>query len=192
MLKDIDDRQMPLLDHLVELRNRLIYSFAAIFAGFLVCYLFSEQIYAFLVRPLAELTAGDAGRLLAELEERLASSAAADLYALADELAAAGPELAEAAAADAATPPPELLDHPTAFAEDRRQHTPSALEDAAARLGFRSVALRALHPHPLPPAVEPLAPRFYNRLALAWQRPLETSPLALAFCTAFVAVFEKG
>ena len=51
--------------------------------------------------------------------------------------------------------------------------------------------MRALHPHPLPPALEPLAPRVYNRLALAWQRPLERSPVGLAFCTAFVAAFER-
>ena len=52
--------------------------------------------------------------------------------------------------------------------------------------------LLALHPHPLPPALERLAPRLYNRLALAWQRPLERSPLGLAFSTAFVAVFERA
>ena len=43
----------------------------------------------------------------------------------------------------------------------------------------------------LPPALEPLAPRTYNRLAQAWQRSLERSPAGLAFSTAFVAVFER-
>ncbi len=62
MLKDIDDRQMPLLDHLIELRNRLMYSCIAIFVGFAICYFFAEQIYAFLVRPLADVIAGDEGR----------------------------------------------------------------------------------------------------------------------------------
>ena len=57
--------------------------------------------------------------------------------------------------------------------------------------GFRPVEVLALHPHPLPPALESLAPRVYNRLALAWQRPLERSPAGLAFCTAFVAVYER-
>ena len=52
--------------------------------------------------------------------------------------------------------------------------------------------LLALHPHPLPPALEPLAPRTYNRLADAWQRALERSPAGLAFSTAFVAVFERA
>lgn len=62
MLKDIDDREMPLLDHLVELRNRLMYSAAALLIGFLVCYFFAEHIYAFLVRPLARIYEGQTGR----------------------------------------------------------------------------------------------------------------------------------
>jgi sec-independent protein translocase protein TatC len=62
ILKDLDDRQMPLLDHLVELRNRLMYSIIAIFLGFVVCYFFAEDIYAFLVRPLADIYQGQTGR----------------------------------------------------------------------------------------------------------------------------------
>jgi sec-independent protein translocase protein TatC len=53
---------MPLLDHLIELRNRLMYSCVAIMIGFLICYFFSEQIYAFLVRPLADIYQGQTGR----------------------------------------------------------------------------------------------------------------------------------
>ena len=55
LIKDIDEREMPLLDHLVELRNRLMYSAAAVLIGFLVCYLFAAHIYEFLVRPLAKM-----------------------------------------------------------------------------------------------------------------------------------------
>ncbi|GBD43480.1 Sec-independent protein translocase protein TatC [bacterium HR40] len=55
LIKDIDDREMPLLDHLIELRNRLLYSVVAIFIGFVVCYFFADKIYAFLTRPLAEV-----------------------------------------------------------------------------------------------------------------------------------------
>ncbi|HET6469354.1 MAG TPA: twin-arginine translocase subunit TatC [Geminicoccaceae bacterium] len=62
MLKDIDDREMPLLDHLVELRNRLMYSVIAIVLGFLVCYFFAQEIYNFLVRPLAAVYEGQTGR----------------------------------------------------------------------------------------------------------------------------------
>jgi sec-independent protein translocase protein TatC len=48
---------MPLLDHLVELRRRLVYSVLTIVVLFGICYYFSEHIYAFLVKPLADITA---------------------------------------------------------------------------------------------------------------------------------------
>ncbi len=62
LIKDLDDRQMPLLDHLIELRNRLMYAAGAILAGFLVCYFFADHIYGFLVQPLAEIYQGQTGR----------------------------------------------------------------------------------------------------------------------------------
>jgi len=62
VLRDIDDREMPLLDHLIELRNRLMYSVIAIFLGFVFCYLFSEEIYRFLMQPLADIYEGQTGR----------------------------------------------------------------------------------------------------------------------------------
>jgi sec-independent protein translocase protein TatC len=57
----IDASRAPLLDHLVELRRRLLWSFGALFAGFLVCFNFAREIFAFLVQPL--LAAGQ-GRLV--------------------------------------------------------------------------------------------------------------------------------
>jgi len=50
-----DSAKMPLLDHLIELRDRLIKSFAAVIVLFVICYVFSDHIYAFLVHPLAEV-----------------------------------------------------------------------------------------------------------------------------------------
>ncbi len=47
---------MPLLDHLVELRRRLVYSLVTIVILFFICYYYSDNIYAFLVKPLAEIT----------------------------------------------------------------------------------------------------------------------------------------
>ena len=48
MIKEIDDTKAPLLDHLLELRTRLIHSLVAIFVLFIACYIFAENIYAFL------------------------------------------------------------------------------------------------------------------------------------------------
>jgi len=62
MTEDTEEKRMPLLDHLVELRSRLIYSFAAFIIAFFVCYAFAEPIFAFLVEPLASLTEGEPGR----------------------------------------------------------------------------------------------------------------------------------
>jgi SAM-dependent methyltransferase len=138
----------------------------------------------------AETLDDGARGLLDELRESLAQTSDDDLHALALSLADVGNELRAAVEADRAQPPPELHDHVRAFQRGRRQHTPAEVADVAAQHGFVHVETLALHPHPLPPALEPLAPRTYNRLALAWQRPLERSPAGLAFCTAFVAVFE--
>lgn len=51
----INDKPMPLLDHLLELRRRLMWSIGAFFIAFLVCYFFSGRIYDFLAAPLAEI-----------------------------------------------------------------------------------------------------------------------------------------
>lgn len=42
-----------LTEHITELRKRILWSFTAMIAGTIVCYLFKEHIYAFLVEPLA-------------------------------------------------------------------------------------------------------------------------------------------
>jgi sec-independent protein translocase protein TatC len=59
---DLDDGKMPLLEHLVELRQRLLYSFIGMIVAFLLCYSVAGPIYNFLVQPLADATAGQAGR----------------------------------------------------------------------------------------------------------------------------------
>ena len=51
----INDKPMPLLEHLIELRSRLLWSGAAFLLCFLVCYHFSTQIYSFLAEPLAHI-----------------------------------------------------------------------------------------------------------------------------------------
>ena len=57
---------MPLLEHLVELRNRLLKSVIAIIILFFIFFAFKEHIYAFLVQPLADILAerGGARRMI--------------------------------------------------------------------------------------------------------------------------------
>ena len=49
---EIDESQAPLLDHLIELRNRLLWCVGALLVTFFVAYYFAETIFAFLVQPL--------------------------------------------------------------------------------------------------------------------------------------------
>ncbi len=51
-VSEIDQSRAPLLDHLVELRRRLLYCVVAVVAAFAVAFYFSEDIFAFLVQPL--------------------------------------------------------------------------------------------------------------------------------------------
>ncbi len=62
----IHDKPMPLLEHLVELRRRLLWSAVAFILAFLVCYHFSGPIYFFLTRPLAHamIAKGEQPRLI--------------------------------------------------------------------------------------------------------------------------------
>lgn len=48
---EIEASRAPLLDHLVELRKRLIICVAAVIVGFVICFAFSPQIYYFLLHP---------------------------------------------------------------------------------------------------------------------------------------------
>jgi sec-independent protein translocase protein TatC len=49
---ELEDTRAPLLEHLIELRKRLIWSFLALGAAFLICLYFAKPIFAFLVQPL--------------------------------------------------------------------------------------------------------------------------------------------
>lgn len=53
---EIDASRAPLLDHLIELRRRLLYCIVALVLAFGISYFFAENIFAFLVQPL--LSAG--------------------------------------------------------------------------------------------------------------------------------------
>jgi sec-independent protein translocase protein TatC len=48
---EIEGSRAPLMEHLVELRHRLIVSLVAYGVAVVICYLFSQQLFQFLVRP---------------------------------------------------------------------------------------------------------------------------------------------
>lgn len=55
----------PLQGHLLELRRRLMWSFVAMIAGTAICFLFVEELYSFLIQPLASAMDGnDTQRLI--------------------------------------------------------------------------------------------------------------------------------
>jgi len=55
-------KKMPLLDHLVELRQRLLYASIALAVAFAICFYFEKQIFNFLAQPLADLLLRETGR----------------------------------------------------------------------------------------------------------------------------------
>ena len=57
----IDDKPMPLLDHLVELRTRLMWAMGTLFVTVVGCYFFSTHIYAFLAQPLVDILTAQSG-----------------------------------------------------------------------------------------------------------------------------------
>jgi len=57
-MKDIDDTKAPLMEHLIELRKRLIMCLLALAAAFFICLYFARDIFAVLVRPLLEAGQG--------------------------------------------------------------------------------------------------------------------------------------
>ncbi len=51
----MDEKKLPLTAHLQELRKRLILSFIAIGAGFILCYAFADSIFNILAAPLIKM-----------------------------------------------------------------------------------------------------------------------------------------
>jgi sec-independent protein translocase protein TatC len=57
---EIDASKAPLMDHLIELRQRLIYALVAVFACFIVCFFLAKEIYNILVQPYRWAAGADA------------------------------------------------------------------------------------------------------------------------------------
>ena len=57
---DIEASKAPLMDHLVELRSRLIKALAAFLVMFLICFFFAKNLYNALVVPYTQVAGPDA------------------------------------------------------------------------------------------------------------------------------------
>ena len=64
LIRDIDETQAPLLDHLIELRARLVRCVAALLVGFGICLYFADPIIGFLVQPLKNAFPSGQGQLI--------------------------------------------------------------------------------------------------------------------------------
>jgi sec-independent protein translocase protein TatC len=63
-IEDLDETRAPLLDHLIELRTRIIRSLLALLVGFAVCFYFADEILGFLVQPLRGAFPDGEGQLI--------------------------------------------------------------------------------------------------------------------------------
>jgi len=70
---DLQDSSAPLIEHLAELRQRLIYSFVAFIIGMIICFTIWNPIFDFLTHPLCSAMAlrghSDCGLILIKLQE---------------------------------------------------------------------------------------------------------------------------
>lgn len=64
MINDIDESQAPLLDHLLELRTRLLRCVYMLLAAFAVCFFFADKIFAILAHPLVLAFPPGQGKLI--------------------------------------------------------------------------------------------------------------------------------
>jgi sec-independent protein translocase protein TatC len=63
-VEDLDETRAPLLDHLIELRTRIIRALLALAVGFGVCLYFADEILGFLVWPLKQAFPDGEGQLI--------------------------------------------------------------------------------------------------------------------------------
>ena len=78
-MRDIDDTKAPLLEHLIELRKRLLMSLAVLVALFFGCMYFAQDIFAFLVQPL--LAAGQGKIIYTDIFEAFFAEVKVALFA---------------------------------------------------------------------------------------------------------------
>ncbi|MBL4801155.1 MAG: twin-arginine translocase subunit TatC [Emcibacter sp.] len=54
--ENLESSSAPLIEHLIELRRRLIWIAAYVVVAFLVCFYFNEEIYLFLAQPFVDVS----------------------------------------------------------------------------------------------------------------------------------------
>ena len=62
--KEQVDRRHHLIEHLRELKSRMVVSLVALFIAFALCYLFADRLFAYLAEPLVQAMGGGEGRRL--------------------------------------------------------------------------------------------------------------------------------
>ena len=62
---DIEASKAPLMDHIIELRQRLIWALYAFFAAFFLCFYFSRGIYNILTEPYVHVVGAEKAKLIA-------------------------------------------------------------------------------------------------------------------------------
>lgn len=63
-VKDLDETRQPLLDHLIELRTRIVRALLALGVGFAICLYFADEILGILVWPLKQAFPKGEGQLI--------------------------------------------------------------------------------------------------------------------------------
>jgi len=78
-VRDIDDSKQPLLEHLIELRRRLLWCLVTLVITFFICFTFARQIFAVLVQPL--LRAGQGKLIYTDIFEAFFTQVKVSLFA---------------------------------------------------------------------------------------------------------------
>jgi SAM-dependent methyltransferase len=136
-----------------------------------------------------ELERGTIAALLDDAVERLSGEISPKvLEGFVDRLEEALPRMRGALALDLGEAEKKHLKPP--FTEERRQHAPAQLWEAARQNGFSSSKFVGVNPHPLRLEFKFIAPRFFAQFARAYES-LEETQSSLMWSSAFIGVFEK-